>query len=463
MKVNQIYTLLNSISSQMWGSSAITTNDLSGIISLGKTLSLDENSADVFLNKLVDRIGKTVVRTLDIELEYPNLFVNEYDFGCMLQKININPFAAVESSQYNIGNNNFTPTFADIHKPDVDVKYISDAVTFSVRVSIPEDLFFSAFVSETAMNTFINGIMETLTDSMVMKINQLSRTCINNFMAEKCKAGNGWVNLLALYNADKTGDDILTASSAIYDKAFLRFAGMIIRNYIGYLGEPSTLYNAENKLRVTRRDNMHVFMLRDFVSAFETMYYAETFKDITNLPTYKEVNHWQGSGNVNPTFEDNSKIDIIPASGKSTDAAIEQGGIVCLLADREAIAVGLNKRKTSKFVNDIDGYINTKMSATQQYINFLDENGVVFCIQDDKGVTVDKSTLTFLSSAADAQTITATTAPVGNEVTWKSSKSTVATVADGVVTPVGTGSCTITATTVIGGITYTATTAVTVG
>lgn len=463
MKVNQIYTLLNSINSQMWGSSAIQTNDLSGLISLGKTLSLDENSADAFLGKLVDRIGKTVIRTLDVELEYPNLFINEYEFGCMLQKVSIKPFTVVENSDWNVGKNNFTPTFADVYKPDIDVKYVTDSLTFAVRVSIPEDIFFSAFLSESAMNTFINGIMETMTDSMVMNINNISRTCVNNFIAEKIKAGNAVVNLLTLYNADKSENDKLTADGCIYNKDFERFAGMIIRNFIGYLGEPSTLYNTEGMLRVTKRDNMHVIMLRDFVSAFETMYYAETFKDITDLPLYTEINHWQGSGNETPTFSNNSKISIIPSSGKSTDDPIEQDGIVAVLADRQAIAVGLNKRRTGKFVNDIDGYVNTKMAATQQYINFLDENGVVFIIQDEKGVSLDKSTLTFANSSADTQTLTATTSPEGETVTWKTSKATVATVSDGVVTPIGTGTCTITATTVIGGLTYTATCAVTVG
>ena len=463
MKVNQIYSVINSINNQMWGKSAVQVTDLSGLVSLGKQLELDENSADAYLGKLVDRIGKTIVRTLDVELEFPNLFKNSYDFGCMLQKINIRPFTAITNSDYEIGKDAFTPTFADIHKPDVSVKYVKDVDTFAIQVTIPEDLFFSAFLSETAMSTFINGIMETMTDSMVMSINNMSRACIANFIGEKIKAGNGVVNLLTLYNADKESADQITAAAALYDKDFLRFAGMIIRNYIGYLNEPSTLYNVDGELRVTQRDNMHIIMLRDFTSAFETMYFAETFKDIANLPLYTEINHWQGSGNVTPSYADNSKINIKVSSSGAGASAIEQDGVVALFADRQAIAVGLNKRRTGKFVNDIDGYVNTKMSATIQYINFLDENGVVFIIQDEKGISVDKTSLTFVNSSAATQTITATTSPAGETVTWKSSKSTVATVADGVVTPVGTGTCNITATTEIGGLTYTATIPVTVG
>ena len=63
-------------------------------------------------------------------------------------------------------------------------------------------------------------------------------------------------------------------------------------------------------------------------------------------------------------------------------------------------------------------------------------------------VTLDKSTLTFTMGDA-AQSLTATVEPDNatvKTVTWTTSNNEVATVADGVVTPVGVGECTITAT-----------------
>ena len=466
MKVEQIYSLINSINKDMWGKTTASVKDLSGIISLGKTLEIDENATDAYLGKLVDRIGKTIVRTLDLEIDFPNLFMNTFEFGAIMQKINVNPFDAIANSDWNVGNNGFTPTFADVHKPSIEVKYFQNSTTWSYVVTIPSNIFFTAFTSEANMANFIDAIMKALSDSLIMSINNMSRMAITNFIGEKIKAGNGVVNLLSLYNANKTGNDVLSAVDAIYNKDFLKFAGMIIRNYIGYMEEPSTMYNNDEMLRVTKRDNMHVIMLRDFVSSYTTNYSSDTFhEELSKLPMYTEINHWQASngGTGEPTYAQNSTINVKVSSGNSSDDGIETTGVVALLCDRQAIAVGINKRRVGKFVNDIDDYVNTKTSATIQWINDLSENGIVFMIHDPVGISVDKSTLTFTNSSASTQTITATTAPTDETVTWKTSKSTVATVANGVVTPVGTGTCTITATTVIGGITYTATTAVTVG
>lgn len=384
MKVNQIYSLINSINKDMWGKTTATVKDLSGIISLGKALELDEDSSDAFLQKLVDRIGKTVIRTLDLELDFPNLFMDAFEFGAIMQKITVNPFDAISNSDWNVGNNGFTPTFADVHKPSVEVKYFKGGTTWSYVVTVPSNLFFTAFTSETEMANFIDAIMKALSDSMIMSINNMSRMAINNFIAEKIKNNNGVVNLLTLYNGES---GTLTASQAIYDKDFLRYAGMIIRNYIGYMAEPSTLYNVDGTLRVTKRDNMHVIMLRDFMSSYVTNYSADTFnEELTKLEGYVETNHWCGVNNGTgvPNFTTNSTINVIPSSeeGDESPTAVNQTGIICLLADRQGIAVGVNKRRVGKFINDIDDYVNTKTSATIQWINDLSENGVVFIVAD---------------------------------------------------------------------------------
>lgn len=75
-------------------------------------------------------------------------------------------------------------------------------------------------------------------------------------------------------------------------------------------------------------------------------------------------------------------------------------------------------------------------------------------------VELDKSTVTVAAEATT--TLTATTTPAGETVTWTSSDSTKATVAAGVVTGVAAGSATITASITVDGESYTDTCAVTV-
>lgn len=78
-------------------------------------------------------------------------------------------------------------------------------------------------------------------------------------------------------------------------------------------------------------------------------------------------------------------------------------------------------------------------------------------------ITLSKSEVTFTDKTAEAQTITATTVPADAVVSWESDDTDVATVSGGVITPVGAGSCTITATITVDEVDYDADCDVTVG
>lgn len=391
MKINQIYSLLNDINKQMWGEDAVDVNNLSGIISMGETIIGNTDNTDLFLGKLVDRIGKTVIRTLDLELEFPSLYMNEFEFGAILQKISVNPFGAIQSSEYRTGENGFTPTLLDIHKPDVVVTYFKGATTWKYQVTIPDDLFSTAFTSESMMGQFIDAIISAMTDSMTMSINNMSRTAIANFVAEKVKAQNGVINLLSEYNTEMglKGDNVLTQANAMHTPAFLRFASNYIRKYMKYLAIPSQLYNVDGIVRATARDNMHVLMLTSFVAGVESYLESDTFhNEFVALPNYTEVAYWQGNKGASDTndFVTNSTIKVIPSSeaGKQTPTAVNQSGVVAVLADRQAIAVGLNKRRSGSFYNSIDAYTNLSSTALIQYYNDLSENGVIFVVADSE-------------------------------------------------------------------------------
>lgn len=470
-KVNQIYGLLNSINKQMWGKEAQSVNDLSGIISMGNTVLASEDNTDLFLGKLVDRIGKTIIRTLDLNIAYPSLYQNEFEFGAILRKLTVNPFDAIQNKAYEVGQDGFTPSLLEIHKPSVEVTYFKDSDTWKFQTTIPDDLLSSAFLSAEDMGNFVDAITKAMSDSMIMSINNMSRTAINNFIAEKIISGNNVINLLELYNTQFSQQ--LTASAAMYTKEFYRFASTVIREYITYLAEESVIYNNNGILRVTARDNANVFMLSKFRNGFDAYLLSDSFRDVFEMPLFKEVPYWQankGSNGIN-TFETNSSIKLIPSSQKDVENvtdryAIDQSGIVCVIADRQAIGVGLNKRRAGAFYNSIDGYENISSSANTMYYNDMSENGIIFVVADSvatPGISIDKSTLTFANSSAADQTITATTTPADATVTWKTSKASVATVSGGVVSAAGAGSCNITAEITVGGKKYTRTCAVTVG
>lgn len=390
MKVNQIYSLLNDINSQMWGDDAIDVHDLSGIISMGQSIVGDGTATDKFLGKLVDRIGKTVIRTLDLELDYPQLFMDSFSFGAVLQKISVSPFDAIQSSEWEIADNNFSPTFADVKKnAKVFVRYFTDATTWKFQTTIPDDLFTTAFTSESMMSQFIDAIINAMTDSMTIALNNMSRTAVNNFIAEKIKASNGVINLLDGYNTLVGESNALTVDKAMHNKEFARYASTEIRKYIKYLSQPSVLYNMGDNnggavLRATARDNMHVLMLTDLVALFDAYLLSDSYRDVFDLPNFNEVAYWQGNKGASAIndFATNSAIKVTPSSeaGKQSPTEVEQSGIVCALIDRQGVAVGLNKRRAGSFYNSIDAYSNVSSTAVMQFLNDMSENGIIFVV-----------------------------------------------------------------------------------
>lgn len=382
MKINQIYSILNDINAQMFGSDALAVKDLSGLISMGTNIIGNAVSTDKFLNVLVDRIGKTVIRRLDLQLDFPSLYMDSFQFGAVLQKINVAPIQAVSSNDWEVGSVGFTPSLLDIHKPTVSVKYFDGLDTASFIVTIPFDLMDSAFASEAGVSQFFDAIIQALNDSLVVSLNNMSRTAVCNFVAEKIKAANGVINLLSDYNTAHQGAT-LTQAEAIESPTFLRYASAQIKKYLDLMKNPSVLYNADGNVRATARDNMHILCQSEFAINSQVYLESDTYwKDLLSLPGYTSVSYWNGNHTASGDndFATNSTINVIPSSeeGQATPTAVNQSGVIMVLADRQAIAVGINKRRSATFTNPIDAYTNIKEEFSTQWINDLGENGIIF-------------------------------------------------------------------------------------
>lgn len=376
--INQISTLLNQISNEMWGDSAITVRDLSGLISLGNDVLSSQTSKEQFTNILVDRIAMTRNRTLDYVGFAPKVVVNEIEYGSVLQKINIQPFTASVQNAWNIGDNNYQTRIWNIDKPTITQALFNKYDTWEVDVTIPDDLLKQSFTSFDAMDSFISSVMDMFNKSMDMQLDYMKITAIDNLIAEKINAGSNVINLLQLYNTNYTPSPLLTPTTALVNADFLKFATRTIKMFIKYMENPSKLYNDGDMIRATRRDNMHVLMLSDFVSAYITNLQSDTFnKELVELPYYDEVPYWQGTGTSLPTF---SEVSTVNVKVSSDGTEVDQSGIVCVLADREAVGVTVKDRFVASDRNNREKYTNYTNGATIGYFNDLSENCVVFTI-----------------------------------------------------------------------------------
>lgn len=396
MEVKQIYTLINSVSGEVLGKTDIVTEDLTGIVDLGKEV-FNQNAVDNYVKSLVNHIGKVIFVNRPYAGKVPSVLMDAWEFGSVLEKISADVPEAEENDTWNLTDG--TSYDQDVfHKPTVTAKFFNSKVTFEVPVSITERQVKESFSNAAQLNGFISMIYAAVEKSMTIKADALIMRTINNMIAETVladavafggTAGNmtgadlasastaRCVNLLKLYN-EKTGAETpLTAAKAITDPDFIRFASYIMGTYADRLQSISTVFNVGGKERFTPKDMLHVVLLSDFAKAAQTYLYSDTFNrgDVL-LPQAETVPFWQGSGQ-NYEFASTGNINIKESGGK----AVEISGVLGVMFDRDALGVcNLDRRVTTNY-NAKAEFFNNYYKFDAGYFNDTNENFVVFFIE----------------------------------------------------------------------------------
>lgn len=408
MNVNQIYQIINSVSSEVLGKADIVKKDLTGIVDLG-TEVFNQSAVDNYVKSLVNHIGKVIFVNRPYAGKVPSVLMDAWEFGSVLEKISADVPEAEENDTWDLKDGK-TYSQDVFHKPTVTAKFFNSKVTFEVAVSITERQVKESFSNAAQLNGFISMIYAAVEKSMTIKADALIMHTINNMIAETVLADAKafgatvggdiadlssastarCVNLLKLYN-DKyfpatpaTGDgkptpnpDALTAAKAITDPDFIRFASYVMGTYADRLQSISTVFNVGGKERFTPKDMLHVVLLSDFAKAAQTYLYSDTFNrgDVL-LPQAETVPFWQGSGK-NYDFASTGHINVKESVGK----AVEIKGVLGVMFDRDALGVcNLDRRVTTNY-NAKAEFFNNYYKFDAGYFNDTNENFVVFFIE----------------------------------------------------------------------------------
>lgn len=382
MTVAQIYDIINPITKEILGETAVVNEDLSNIVDIGKEL-FDATDVDNYVKSLVNHIGRVVFVNRPYSGSAPSVLMDGWEYGSVLEKISAELPEATENESWELTDGaSYDPNI--FYKPKVSAKFFNKKVTFEIPMSFTEKQVKESFSNAAQLNGFLSMLYNAVDKSMTIKIDSLVMRTINNMIAETLHnfspigdyTGTGVraVNLLKLYNDDK--GTTLTAEKSIKDPDFIRFASYIMGLYMERLSKISSLFNIGGKDRFTSRDLLHVILLSDFAKASDSFSMSSTFhNEFVALPKGEIVPYWQGSG-TDYSFTSVSSINVKTASGDTVNAS----GIIGVMFDRDALGVtNLDRRVTTNY-NPKAEFFSNWYKFDAGYFNDMNENFVLFYV-----------------------------------------------------------------------------------
>ena len=402
MKVTQLFTLINNVTKEILGETAVVNEDLSNVVDIGKSI-FDQTSVDNYVKKLVNHIGKVVFQNRAYAGGVPSVLMDAWEFGSVLQKVSMALPEATENESWKLvdGQEYKQDVFT---APKVEAKFYNSKVTFEIPMSFTELQVKESFSSREQLNGFVSMITTGVENSMTVKLDALIMRAINNMTGETLVAGIGSgtagaktldfsktsgraINLLKLYNDQAAAADKVTVANALTNYNFIKFATYTMGIVADRMSKISKLFNVGSKERFTPADMRRCVLLSDFSKAAVTYLQADIQSpEMVALPAHDPVPYWQGSG-VNYALSSTGVIDIKTASGETVKVPAEGAGagkknaaILGVMFDRDAVGVANLDRRTTTAYNAKAEFYNNWYKMDAGYYNDLNENFVVFFI-----------------------------------------------------------------------------------
>lgn len=368
MNTEQIYELVNDVADQSLGESAIAAVDTQGLISLGNTVLSSQTYTEGFLNTLAMRIGRTIMSERMYRNKLGDMVLNDFEYGAILQKISMHLVDAQEDPSADLVNGGSVDPWK-IYKPDVEQKLFVTRTPYMFPITIQRRWLKEAFLSESAMGSFLSMVFSRIRDSIEFSLENLGRICLANFAAETTNV----IPLVTNYNAE-TGKT-LTYATCKHDKDFMAYAVGQFNHYSDMLTDMSTQWNDGSIERHTPKEDQRFKIISDFNRRLETVVQYAAFHDRFVTPTgdgyYNPLNFWQSEKSPYQV-----KIDRA-----SDGTSITIDNVVAALYDRDAL--GMYKKTEEVLtspVNVYGMYYNQAYHEQQLWFNDLSENFVLFTL-----------------------------------------------------------------------------------
>lgn len=384
MNTNQIYTIVNEVNAEAFGTDSIDVIDAQGLVSLGDAVLSSTTNTEAFLNTLIQRIGRTIISFRQYRNKLSDMVVNDFEYGAILQKIRVHLTEAETDPAYALTDGQSVDPWT-INKPDVEQKLFVARTPYMFSVTIARKQLKEAFLSESAMGAFIGAVFGQVRNSIEVSLENLGRACIANMIGEFTPATpsggsattlNHEVALCTLYNTArgyKEGDaGYVNDTNAMFDEAFMRFAVQTMKTYSDNMTDMSTLYNDGKIETFTPREDQRLKVLASFERALETVVQYSAFnEEMVRLNAFSTLNFWQSA----------QTADTVKVERASDGAQVAKTHIVGVLFDRDAL--GMYKKDEDVLTTPVNAkgmYYNTFYHQLELWFNDTSENFVYFTL-----------------------------------------------------------------------------------
>ena len=371
MTTEQIYTLVNAVNNQAFGSAALAVTDAASLVALGNTVLSSSTNTESFLNTLCQRIGRTIISFRRYRNRLADMVLNDFEYGAILQKIKVHMPEAEEDPSYDLVDGQSVDPWV-IRKPDVEQKLFVSRTPYMFQITIARAQLKEAFTGPDEMGGFIGAIMGEMRNAIEVALENLGRVTINNMIAEAAGTSRT-INLVTEYNANANPPTPVTAGTALFTPAFIAYAIRRINETFDMMQSMTTLFNDGSVERFTPREDVRVKMLSAFKRAAETVVeYAAFHEDLVRIDNAFEVMpFWQAAATP-------SNINVERASDGT---ATQVSNIIAIAHDRDALGIyQIEEEVLTTPVNARGRYYNTVNHQRQLWFNDLSENFVVFTL-----------------------------------------------------------------------------------
>lgn len=396
--INDLHVVINDLVGQAIGEDAIDTIDYSNLASLGDSIiqSGRNGTNDPIFGKFVDRIARLIVANRTYKSEFDYLYMDPIVWGAAIQKVHVECMDAQTSGKYLQGD---TSTAAELSGqmqalPTVHVSLFTNFNAWEIMVTITEQQIRTGFNSEEELSAFIAGIFTALDTSMQKELESYARGTLATYMGELLVAQAAAdsasetkrmaVNLIQQYYTE-TGQTV-TAAAAWYNEGFLRWVTGFFKDEISLFTQLNVLRNADGFEKHTPAEYVRFLINTKFADNIQRFMQSNVYHDaFVTMPGYREVDYWQGLGNLSAADRTKIKgklISTTTSGNVTTNNTVNKSNIVAVVFDPFAVGITV-KEHDSVAVPLLRSHRTTYFEQFKQGgMIDLSEQGTVYYLED---------------------------------------------------------------------------------